>query len=249
MAATCGEGGGFSSGIPQRLMGRMGLMRPICNLRPASHVSRRECMTSLALSWPALSFPLPLPKTAAMPESAPAADDALVAATLDGDDDAFAELVQRHKRRVFATASRFARDAHQLDDLCQEVFLRAFRHLAKFRRDAPFEHWLARITVTACYDFLRRERRHRGQLSLDEMEFDTRDISADAAVAAGRARELVQWAMAKLSPDERLILTLLELEERSVREIATLTGWSESTVKVRAFRARQSMKKILQLEP
>jgi len=179
--------------------------------------------------------------------SDPADDESLVAATLDGDDDAFAELVRRHKRRVFATASRFARDSHQLEDLCQEVFLRAFRHLGKFRHDAPFEHWLARLTVSACYDFLRRERRHRGQLSLDEMEFDARDLSADAVLSAGRARELVQWAMAKLSPDERLILTLLELEERSVREIAALTGWSESKVKVRAFRARQSLKKTLLL--
>ncbi len=181
-----------------------------------------------------------------MPEPAAAADAALVAATLAGDDDAFADLVRRHKGRVFATASRFARDAHQLDDLCQEVFLRAFRHLAKFRGDAPFEHWLARVTVSACYDLLRRERRHRGHLSLDEMEFDPRDISVDAALAAGRARELVGWAMGQLSAEERLILTLLELEERSVREIAALTGWSESNVKVRAFRARHSLKKILQ---
>jgi RNA polymerase sigma-70 factor (ECF subfamily) len=79
------------------------------------------------------------------------------------------------------------------------------------------------------------------------MEIDTRDTSIEATLAAGRARELVQWAMARLSADERLILTLLELEERSVREIAALTGWSESNVKVRAFRARGSLKKILQL--
>ena len=182
-----------------------------------------------------------------MPEPPADADAALVAATLAGDDEAFAELVRRHKQRVFATASRFARDAHQLDDLCQEVFLRAFRHLGKFRGEAPFEHWLARITVTACYDFLRRERRHRGHLSLEEMEADPRDTTVEAALAAGRARELVQWAMAQLSADERLILTLLELEERSVREIAMLTGWSESNVKVRAFRARQALKKILHL--
>ena len=206
-------------------------------------------MISTALTWPALSFAPPLSKTAAMPDAVADPDDALVAATLAGDDDAFADIVRRHKRRVFATASRFARDAHQLEDLCQEVFLRAFRHLGKFRREAPFEHWLARLTVSACYDFLRRERRHRGQLSLDEMEFDTRDLSADAALSAGRAREIVQWALTQLSPDERLILTLLELEERSVREIAALTGWSESNVKVRAFRARQSLKKVLQLEP
>jgi RNA polymerase sigma-70 factor (ECF subfamily) len=182
-----------------------------------------------------------------MPEPAAPADEALVAATLAGEDRAFAELVSRHKRRVFATASRFARDAHQLDDIAQEVFLRAFRHLAKFRGDAPFEHWLARITVSACYDFLRKERRVREQVSLDAHDFDLRDAGADAAMAAGRARELLDFAMRQLSPDERLIITLAELEERPMREIADLTGWSESNVKVRAFRARQSLKKILKL--
>jgi RNA polymerase sigma-70 factor (ECF subfamily) len=202
-------------------------------------------MTTAALAWPALSIAALAPRTAAMSE--PAADEALVAATLDGDDDAFAELVRRHKGRVFGTASRFARDSHQLDDLCQDVFLRAFRHLRKFRGDAPFEHWLARLTVSACYDFLRKERRVREQVSLDAHEFDFRDTGVEAALAAGRARELLEFAMRQLTPDERLILTLAELEERPMREISDLTGWSETNVKVRAFRARQSLKKVLQL--
>src|SRR6185436_2457926 len=138
-------------------------------------------MSALTLSWPALSFAAPFPKTAPMPEPAAPTDEALVVETLAGEDDAFAELVRRHKRRVFGTASRFARDAHQLDDICQEVFLRAFRNLAKFRGDAPFEHWLARITVSACYDFLRKERRVREQVSLDAHDFDLRDTGMDAA--------------------------------------------------------------------
>jgi RNA polymerase sigma-70 factor (ECF subfamily) len=203
-------------------------------------------MSTIALSWPALSLPAALPKTAAMPEPAPAADEALVAATLAGDDSAFAELVRRHRRRVFASAARFARDDHQLDDICQEVFIRAFRHLGKYRGDAPFEHWLARITVSACYDFLRRERRVREQVAFDAIEFEIRDVSIDSAIAAGRARELLAYAMRRLAPDEQLIITLCEIEERPVREVAELTGWSESNVKVRAFRARQSLKKILE---
>jgi RNA polymerase sigma-70 factor (ECF subfamily) len=181
-----------------------------------------------------------------MADYAPPTDEDLVAASLAGDEQAFSELVTRHKRRVFAAAARFARDDHQLDDIAQEIFVRAFRHLGKFRGDAPFEHWLSRIIVSACYDFLRKERKIRDQVSLDGAEWDLRDAGIDAAIVAGRARELVHWALAKLPPEEQLIITLAELEERPMKEIAELTGWSESIVKVRAFRGRQNLKKILE---
>ena len=148
-------------------------------------------MSSLALSWTALPLPLADAKTPPMADFAPTTDEALVAASLAGDEAAFAELVSRHKRRVFAAAARFARDDHQLDDIAQEIFVRVFRHLGKFRGDAPFEHWLSRIIVSACYDFLRKERRVREQVSLDAAEWDMRDAGIDAAIAAGRARELV----------------------------------------------------------
>ena len=207
----------------------------------ASHLTH----TMTALNWPALPFFVAASSNAVM-EDAASADDALVRATLAGDDTSFAELVRRHKGRVFGTCSRFARDAQQLDDLCQEVFLRAWRKLGGFRGDAPFEHWLARLTVTSCYDFLRRERRHRDAVPLEGMVIELRDTNAERALQVDRAKELLAWAMGHLKEDERMILTLLELEERPVREIASLTGWSESNVKVRAFRARQNLKKILE---
>jgi RNA polymerase sigma-70 factor, ECF subfamily len=195
-----------------------------------------------------LSLPLPLlaDNTAAMSDAGPARDEQLVQATLSGDDGAFAELIRRHKRRVFTTATRFARNDHQLEDIAQEVFIRAFKNLAKFRNDAPFEHWLARITTSACYDFLRRERKHRDTAPLDLVDFDLHDLSVDNEVSAGRAREVLTWAMRQLRADEQLVLTLCEIEERSVREVADLTGWSESNVKVRAFRARHALKRILE---
>jgi RNA polymerase sigma-70 factor (ECF subfamily) len=195
-----------------------------------------------------LALPLcpPIVKSAAMSEAAPFSDEAIVNAVLGGDDGAFAELVQRHKRRVFAAAARFARNDHQLEDIAQEAFIRAFKNLKNFRRDAPFEHWLARITVSACYDFLRRERKHRETAPLDAVDFDLHDAAVDQAIAAGRAREILAWAMQHLRPDEQLVLTLCEIEERSVREVADLTGWSESNVKVRAFRARQALKRVIE---
>jgi RNA polymerase sigma-70 factor (ECF subfamily) len=185
-------------------------------------------------------------KAAAMSDVAPPSDEDLVAATLAGDDDSFSELVRRHKRRVFAMASRFARDDHQLEDIAQDVFVRVFRNLKNFRCSAPFEHWLSRICASACFDFLRRERRHRENAPLEAIEFDLRDGSAESAIAAGRAREVLAWAMRQLRADEQLILTLCEIEERSVREVMELTGWSESNVKVRAFRARAALKRVLE---
>jgi RNA polymerase sigma-70 factor (ECF subfamily) len=195
----------------------------------------------------ALPFLFPRDRAAAMSSSdAPRSDEDLVAATLSGNDESFAELIRRHKRKVFAMAARFARDDHQLDDIAQEAFVRVFKNLKNFRREAPFEHWLARICASACYDFLRRERRHRDTVAFDLAAFDLHDGTVDTAIAAGRARELLAWAMGHLRPDEQLILTLCEIEERSVREVVQLTGWSESNVKVRAFRARAALKRVLE---
>lgn len=85
----------------------------------------------------------------------------------------------------------------------------------------------------------------RDHVPLDATHLDSRDATIDATIAAGRARELLDFAMSRLSASERLVLTLCELEERPMREVALLTGWSESNVKVRAFRARQNLKRIL----
>jgi RNA polymerase sigma-70 factor (ECF subfamily) len=168
-------------------------------------------------------------------------DERLIESTLAGDDEAFAALVARHKRRILALAARFTRSDAELDDLAQEIFIKAFRRLEKFRRESPFEHWLARIGVRACYDHLRKTRRDRDNLALDGIELPAADN-----LAPQRAREVLDFALAKLSAEERLVITLLELEERSVRDISALTGWSESNVKVRAHRARASLKTILE---
>src|ERR1017187_2702698 len=168
-------------------------------------------------------------------------DERLIQSTLAGDDEAFAELVRRHKRKVFGIAGRFARHDAELNDSCQEIFVKAYQNLKSFRGEAPFEHWVSRIAVRSCYAFLRATRHNRETLSLDGIEIGTQPNGN-----VEYARELLGWAMAKLSADERLVLTLLELEERSVRETAELTGWSESNVKVRVFRARQALRKILE---
>ena len=95
--------------------------------------------------------------------------------------------------------------------------------------------------VRACYDLLRKTRHERAQVTLDGI-----DVHVEDNVGPARAKEILDWALAKLAPEERVVITLLEIEEKTVREIAGLTGWSESNVKVRAFRARQKLKEILE---
>lgn len=173
-------------------------------------------------------------------------DESLISATLAGDDGAYALLVTRYKRRIFGLAARFARDNDEVEDICQEVFIKAFENLASFRHDAPFEHWLTRIAVRASHDALRRRRREKGQSGFDDYVFEVRDAAAEARHEAREARDLLKWAFTRLKAEERIVITLLELEGHSVREISALTGWSEANVKVRAHRARQVLKRVLE---
>ena len=178
-------------------------------------------------------------------------DAELIAAVLRGDASSFEPLVQKYSPRVFATARRYARRESEVEDIVQEVWLKAFHKLASFRGDAPFEHWLMRLAVRTCYDFLRGHQRNRESsfTDLTEPESDWLDrFVTEPDVASERshaAKELVARLLEQLSPPARLIITLLEIEDRSVKEIAELTGWSVPLVKVRAFRARAEMKKLV----
>jgi RNA polymerase sigma-70 factor, ECF subfamily len=178
-------------------------------------------------------------------------DAELIAAVLKGQTASFEPLVQKYSPRVFATARRYARRESEIEDIVQEVWLKSFQKLATFRGDAPFEHWLMRLTVHTCYDFLRGHKRNRetafSEMTDDEGDWLDRFVTNpdDAAENASAAQQLIQRVLEQLSPAGRLIITLLEIEERSVKEIAALTGWSVPLVKVRAFRARAEMKKCL----
>ena len=175
----------------------------------------------------------------------------LIAAVLKGDAASFEPLVARHSPRVFATARRYARRESEVEDIVQEVWLKAFQKLAGFRGEAPFEHWLMRLAVRTCYDFLRSHQRNRettfSELSEPETDWLERFVSdpETASEQADAARLLVERLLEQLSPPARLIITLLEIEDRSVKEISELTGWSVPLVKVRAFRARAEMRKLL----
>ena len=175
----------------------------------------------------------------------------LIASVLRGNAASFEPLIQKYSPRVMATARRYARRESEIEDIAQEVWLKAFDKLKSYRGEAPFEHWLMRLTVRICYDFLRGHQRNRESSFTDLTEPETdwleRFVTQPEAASenADAAKLLVGRILERLSPKARLVITLLEIEDRSVKEIAQLTGWSVPLVKVRAFRARAEMRKIL----
>jgi len=175
----------------------------------------------------------------------------LIAAVLNGDAASFEPLVQKYSPRVFATARRYARRESEVEDIVQEVWVKAFQKLRSFRGEAPFEHWLMRLAVRTCYDFLRGHQRNRettfSELTEPEGDWLERFVNQpdSGSENADAARQLIARILEELSPAARLVITLLEIDDRSVKEISRLTGWSVPLVKVRAFRARAEMRKIV----
>ena len=179
------------------------------------------------------------------------ADAELIAAVLGGDTASFEPLVAKYSPRLFATARRYARREDEVEDVVQEIWNKAFQKLSTFRGDAPFEHWLMRLAVHTCYDFLRNHQRNREdtftELTTDENDWIERAAAAPETQSddADAARDLVRKVLEMLTPAARMVIQLLEIEDKSVKEVSRLTGWSVPLVKVRAFRARAEMKKCL----
>ena len=173
----------------------------------------------------------------------------LIRAAQSGDEGAFNSIMRACKGRLLGMASRYVQSAVELDDLGQEIFVHVWKGLRSYRFDAPFPNWLSKVAINTCLTHIKRRRR-RWSLFVTPDEPASLENMADDSVnaeASGRdAAERLRPALDSLKPKERLIITLLHLEERSVAEIAQLTGWSHSNVKVRALRARAKLKEYLQ---
>ena len=167
-----------------------------------------------------------------------------------GATDEFGELVRRHQQRVFGILHRYERDAQRVEDLAQETFVKAWRALEQFDGRAPFEHWISRIAVRTALDHLRKEQRRKNEVALPELGDDAldwlRSTDEKNELAARDAAEVLHRAMRELSPADRVVITLQELEGRSVKEIAAATGSSSIAVRVRAVRARAKLKRALE---
>jgi RNA polymerase sigma-70 factor (ECF subfamily) len=161
-----------------------------------------------------------------------------------GDGGAFERIVRRHQETIAAQMWRFTREPRLHEELVQNVFVEAWRSLRGFRGNAPFIHWLRKIAVRTGYAFWRDRDSRRDEVTLDDGIAAT--LAAPQAAEARHAAEAVHAVLGKLPPRDRLVLTLLHLEGRSVAESAQVLGWSPVMVKVQAWRARAKLKKLLE---
>jgi RNA polymerase sigma-70 factor, ECF subfamily len=173
-----------------------------------------------------------------------------------GDESAFTEIINRFGPRVFKVASRFFRQQSLVEEAAQEVFLKAFTELDSFEGRGSFEGWLTRVATNTCLNILRSSSR-RPELSVSDLTEDENtwldkqlaDVAGERHHALERSRvaaDLAGRVLQTLSPDDRLVLTMIDGEDASIKEVAEATGWSDSKIKVKVFRARRRMRQAVE---
>lgn len=176
-------------------------------------------------------------------------DHELVNRAREGDLTAFDALVQKHQGMITRCLFRFCPHQSDLEDLVQDTFIKAYRKLHLWKPTAPFENWLRRIAYNTGHDYFRRSKRtpvalaslgaESNDLELERIE-DRTDIRKEYQLT-----EQVQQLLSELPADDRLLLTMHYLEERPLNEVAEAAGWSLSKTKVKSFRAKKKLRKLL----
>ena len=172
----------------------------------------------------------------------------------EGDESAFAEIVRRYSPRVFSVASRFFRQRSLVEEAAQEVFLKAFTQLGSFEGRGSMEGWLTRIATNTCLNMVRGAKRRPeftvSDLTEDEqgwLDQQSSDKGAQPSVENSVvATDLADRLLSVLSPEDQQALLMIDGEDASIKEVAEATGWSESKVKVRAFRARRKVREAME---
>ena len=184
----------------------------------------------------------------------PGEDDAVwIERVQGGDEDAARAMVRRLYPTIVKSVRYHLPKRTGEEDLVQAVFMKIFKNLGQYSGLVPLEHWVSRIAINTCINQLKHER-VRPELRMSDLSEEAEAVVEHLASSeeglpneqSAAAREVVELLLARLKPEEQLVLRLVHLEERSVAEISRRTGWSISLVKVRAFRARKRMRAVWQ---
>jgi RNA polymerase sigma-70 factor (ECF subfamily) len=182
-------------------------------------------------------------------------DEEIIRRILEGEVDLYGLLLDRYRDYVFGIVMNHVPE-YDVEEIAHDVFVRAYRSLPACRSTDKFRRWLSKIAVRTCCDYWRKRYRSReqpisalgdGQRSmLEQFQTGMDHASRDDEASSHEAREILEWAMDRLSPEDRVVLELIHIEELPVREAADMLGWSTAKVKVRAFRSRKKLRKILE---
>ena len=181
-------------------------------------------------------------------------DSEIIRRIIDGDVNSFEHLLKRYQDYVLRIVTKHI-PYNEVEEMAQEVFVRAYQALPGFKQEGSFRQWLSAIAVRTCYDFWRKRYRSRElpmsdltdshQSWLENTLSNQSDTSFHEKAREKEARELLDWALSKLSARDRMVIELVYLEGLSVKEVAGLLGWSVSNVKVRSFRSRKKLETLL----
>jgi RNA polymerase sigma-70 factor (ECF subfamily) len=180
-------------------------------------------------------------------------DNQLIERAVAGYESAFEQLFDRHKKLVSVVAARYFRRPEEIEEIVQVAFAKAFGDLSTFRgeHERSFASWLVRITSNVCFDTIRSQKRKPETLHCDLSDRESDAVqyfTADTSLAAERGtldRDLVAKLLAKLAADDRALLHMLYIEEMSIAEVADTLGWTRANVKIRAWRAKNRLRKMV----
>lgn len=183
-------------------------------------------------------------------------DSELASCAAEGDESAFNEIVRRFSPRVFRFAGRFFRRYSLVEEAAQEVFLKIFMQITSYDGRGSLEGWVTRITINTCINLLRNAKR-QPELTISDLTdeestwlegkiFDASAVHHQNEEDKLIAADLVGRVLETLPPEDALVITMIDGDGASIKETAAFTGWSESKVKVKAFRARRRMREAVE---
>jgi len=181
-------------------------------------------------------------------------DDEIIQSILSGNTDEFEVILKRYDQYVFNIIAKHL-PREMVEEAAHEVFIRVYKALPSYRAEAPFKYWLSKIAERYCYDYWREKYKAKevpmASLTDDHSQWvesvlsDQSQKHFEKEELLRESKEVLQWALNKLTAEDRMVITLLYLEELSVKETADLLGWSVVNVKVRAHRSRKKLRKII----
>ncbi len=181
-------------------------------------------------------------------------DNEIIKSILSGNTDEFEVILKRYDQYIFNIISKHL-PREMVEEAAHEVFIRIYKALPSFRAEAPFKYWISRIAERYCYDYWREHYKSKempmASLTDDHSQWVETVISEQSQKYFEKeqllkeSKEVLQWALNKLTAEDRMVITLLYLQELSVKEAADLLGWSIINVKVRAHRSRNKLRKII----